>query len=102
LYSQPERIEPPDPEKPDYDIRADVWALGISLVELATGVFPYAGCHTDFELLSKIVQDVSPRLPRGRGFSMDFCSFVDDCLIKSSQDRPKYNVLLVSFQYEFR
>lgn len=29
---QPERIDPPDPTKPDYDIRADVWSLGISLV----------------------------------------------------------------------
>lgn len=29
---QPERIDPPDPSKPDYDIRADVWSLGISLV----------------------------------------------------------------------
>lgn len=31
---QPERIDPPDPTKPDYDIRADVWSLGISLVRL--------------------------------------------------------------------
>ena len=29
---QPERIDPPDPSRPDYDIRADVWSLGISLV----------------------------------------------------------------------
>ena len=29
---QPERIDPPDPTRPDYDIRADVWSLGISLV----------------------------------------------------------------------
>ncbi|KAH0629633.1 hypothetical protein JD844_011859 [Phrynosoma platyrhinos] len=36
-YMAPERIDPPDPSKPDYDIRADVWSLGISLVELATG-----------------------------------------------------------------
>ena len=28
----PERIDPPDPTKPDYDVRADVWSLGISLV----------------------------------------------------------------------
>ena len=28
----PERIEPPDPSKPDYDIRADVWSLGVTLV----------------------------------------------------------------------
>uniref|UniRef100_A0A286XDR5 mitogen-activated protein kinase kinase n=4 Tax=Rodentia TaxID=9989 RepID=A0A286XDR5_CAVPO len=30
-YMAPERIDPPDPTKPDYDIRADVWSLGISL-----------------------------------------------------------------------
>ena len=35
MMLQPERIEPPDPSKPAYDIRADVWALGISLVRLA-------------------------------------------------------------------
>ena len=29
---QPERIDPPDPSNPDYDVRADVWSLGISLV----------------------------------------------------------------------
>ena len=31
-YMAPERIEPPDPTHPIYDIRADVWSLGISLV----------------------------------------------------------------------
>lgn len=34
VFLQPERIDPPDPTKPDYDIRADVWSLGISLVKL--------------------------------------------------------------------
>ena len=29
---KPERVEPPDPRHPDYDVRADVWSLGISLV----------------------------------------------------------------------
>ena len=28
----PERIQPLDPQKPDYDIRADVWSLGVTLV----------------------------------------------------------------------
>jgi serine/threonine protein kinase len=31
-YTSPERINPDVPEKPDYDVRADVWSLGISLV----------------------------------------------------------------------
>lgn len=52
-YMAPERIDPPDPSRPDYDIRADVWSLGISLVELATGVFPYRDCQNDFEVLTK-------------------------------------------------
>ena len=35
IVLQPERIDPPDPMCPDYDIRADVWSLGISLVCLS-------------------------------------------------------------------
>ena len=32
-YMAPERIDPPDPSKPDYDIRADVWSLGEHILE---------------------------------------------------------------------
>uniref|UniRef100_A0A1I7WSR8 mitogen-activated protein kinase kinase n=1 Tax=Heterorhabditis bacteriophora TaxID=37862 RepID=A0A1I7WSR8_HETBA len=44
----------------DYDIRSDVWSLGITLVELATGKFPYPG-H-EFLILSAIMKEPSPRL----------------------------------------
>uniref|UniRef100_A0A3B5LWD6 Dual specificity mitogen-activated protein kinase kinase 7 n=1 Tax=Xiphophorus couchianus TaxID=32473 RepID=A0A3B5LWD6_9TELE len=77
-YMAPERIDPPDPTKPDYDIRADVWSLGISLVELATGQFPYKNCKTDFEVLTKVLQEDPPVLPLSMGFSLDFQSFVKD------------------------
>ncbi|KAL7404376.1 hypothetical protein ABVT39_013810 [Epinephelus coioides] len=83
-YMAPERIDPPDPTKPDYDIRADVWSLGISLVELATGQFPYKNCKTDFEVLTKVLQEDPPLLPLGMGFSLDFQSFVKDWSIVSS------------------
>jgi len=36
-YMSPERIEPSDPTRPDYDIRADIWSLGITLVSLVYG-----------------------------------------------------------------
>ncbi|XP_069087832.1 dual specificity mitogen-activated protein kinase kinase 7 isoform X1 [Pleurodeles waltl] len=93
-YMAPERIDPPDPTKPDYDIRADVWSLGISLVELATGQFPYINCKTDFEVLTKVLQEEPPLLPCNMGFSLHFQSFVKDCLTKDHRKRPKYNKLL--------
>uniref|UniRef100_A0A8C1J8U8 Dual specificity mitogen-activated protein kinase kinase 7 n=1 Tax=Cyprinus carpio TaxID=7962 RepID=A0A8C1J8U8_CYPCA len=93
-YMAPERIDPPDPSKPDYDIRADVWSLGISLVELATGQFPYKNCKTDFEVLTKVLQEDPPVLPLSMGFSPDFQSFVKDCLTKDHRKRPKYHKLL--------
>ncbi len=111
-YMAPERIDPPNPNKPDYDIRADVWSLGITLVELATGSFPYRDCRTDFEVrlipsakskqaimsrpqvLTKVLTDDPPLLPRNGGFTIEFCSFVRDCLMKNYKDRPKYKKLL--------
>lgn len=92
-YMAPERIDPPDPMNPDYDVRADVWSLGITLVELATGEFPYSNCSTEFEVLSRVMSEDPPLLPR-QGFSTNFYSFVKACLIKDYRYRPKYNTLL--------
>ena len=94
-YMAPERIEPPQ-YKTDYhyDIRSDVWSLGITLVEMATGQFPYKDCTTDFEVSAKVVQDDPPLLPMNSGFSVEFCAIVRDCLMKNYKDRPKYKKLL--------
>lgn len=47
-------------------------------VELATGQFPYKNCKTDFEVLTKVLQEEPPLLPSHMGFSGDFQSFVKD------------------------
>ncbi|KAJ8938472.1 hypothetical protein NQ318_004112 [Aromia moschata] len=91
-YMAPERIEP-DPQNPDYDVRADVWSLGITLVELATGVFPYQDCKTDFEVLTKVIGQDPPSLPQDEDFSSEFRDFVSYCLIKDKKNRPKYTKL---------
>ncbi|CAH2100373.1 unnamed protein product [Euphydryas editha] len=93
-YMAPERIDPPDPTRPDYDIRADVWSLGISLVELATGVFPYRDCQNDFEVLTRVIADDPPQLPEDSDFTPEFKSFVSQCLTKNYRQRPKYVKLL--------
>lgn len=74
-FRQPERI---DPKKPKYDIRADVWSLGITLVELATARSPYEGCNTDFEVLTKVLAADPPSLPEDDKFhfSFEFHEFV--------------------------
>ena len=55
-----------------------IWFHQLLQVELATGVFPYKNCKTDFDVLAKILQEDPPLLPPGQGFSMDFCGFVRD------------------------
>jgi mitogen-activated protein kinase kinase 7 len=92
-YIAPERIDPADPTNPVYDIRADIWSLGITLVELATGRYPYENCHSDFEIMSSILALEAPRLD-GDAFSVDFKSFVNMCLRKQVKERPKYKELL--------
>ena len=72
---KPERISPPDATG-TYDIRSDVWSLGITLVEIATGQYPYQNWNSDFELLSKVIQEDPPTLPENAGFSEDFINFV--------------------------
>lgn len=91
-YMAPERIEP-DPQNPDYDVRADVWSLGITLVELATAVFPYQDCKTDFEVLTKVIGTDPPSLPQDKEFSSEFRDFVACCLTKDKKQRPKYTKL---------
>lgn len=94
-YMAPERI---DPQKAKgYDVRSDVWSLGITLYELATGSFPYPKWKSVFEQLTQVVQGDPPRLSpteNGNSFTYEFVSFVNTCLIKDETQRPKYNKLL--------
>ncbi|XP_046642374.1 dual specificity mitogen-activated protein kinase kinase 6-like [Daphnia pulicaria] len=91
-YMAPERIDPTgSPDK--YDVRSDVWSLGISLVELATGKFPYSPWRTPFDQVKQVVVGDPPRLPSGR-FSPQFEDFVSKCLRKNYLERPNYRQLL--------
>lgn len=59
-YMAPERIDPTG-NPGQYDIRSDVWSFGISMVEMATGKFPYSTWVTPFEQLKQVPQsDIIP------------------------------------------
>lgn len=90
-YLAPERINAQSGY--GYDVRADVWSLGITLVQLASGEFPYKSTHP-FELMVKIREDEPPLLRPEDGFSPHFCDFIRDCLKKDMVERPKFKDLL--------
>lgn len=94
-YMAPERIDPA--RGIGYDVRSDVWSLGITLIEVATGRFPYPKWNSVFEQLTQVVQGDPPQLSpneNGNCFTMEFVDFVNTCLIKEEQVRPKYKKLL--------
>ena len=78
FFIQPERIDPQRAR--GYDVRSDVWSLGITLMEVATGYFPYPKWNSVFEQLYQVVQGDPPRLSpneNGNHFTMDFVNFVN-------------------------
>ena len=73
-YMPPERID--GDTKDAYGVQADVWSLGITLVEIASGSHPYGKWKTPFEQLKQVVQEPPPTISRELGYSNEFHDFV--------------------------
>ncbi|KAJ3278955.1 MAP kinase kinase (MEK) [Borealophlyctis nickersoniae] len=90
-YMSPERIQ-----GGKYSVQSDVWSLGMTLIELALGKFPFppeGKPLSVFELLEYIVHEPVPTLPEGK-FSKDLEKFIARCLIKDPASRPTPSELL--------
>jgi serine/threonine-protein kinase 24/25/MST4 len=71
-----------------YDQSADIWSLGITAYEMATGKPPYYKLHAMRALFLIPTKD-PPRLDETSGDWSDvFCSFVSACLQKEPSKRP--------------
>jgi len=92
-YLAPERIDPEGGSSPSYGVKADVWSLGITLLEVAEGTFPYPQWHTPFEQLRLVVEGPAPAPTAGR-FSPKFTQFLNICLRKTVEERAGYDQLL--------
>ncbi|XP_065183073.1 dual specificity mitogen-activated protein kinase kinase 6-like [Sycon ciliatum] len=90
-YMAPERIDPTKDR--EYDVRSDVWSLGVTLIELALGKFPYPPWKTVFEQLKAVVSGPAPELPDNGTFTDCFIDFARVCLMKNPDLRPKYEKL---------
>ncbi|CCH61056.1 hypothetical protein TBLA_0D05640 [Henningerozyma blattae CBS 6284] len=94
-YMAPERIKSLNPDMTTYSVQSDVWSLGLSILEMALGRYPYPPETFDniFSQLSAIVDGPPPTLPLDR-FSKDAYDFVAVCLRKNPERRPTYSQLL--------
>lgn len=87
---QPERIQ-----GGQYSVKSDVWSLGVTLIELALGCFPFSDDEHDsrvetmqlsiLDLLQHIVNEPSPRLPPSADPNLR--CFTDACLVKDPTAR---------------
>eukprot|EP01025_Chloroclados_australasicus_P059085 TRINITY_DN7458_c0_g1_i1.p2 TRINITY_DN7458_c0_g1~~TRINITY_DN7458_c0_g1_i1.p2 ORF type:complete len:525 (+),score=76.08 TRINITY_DN7458_c0_g1_i1:144-1718(+) len=74
-----------------YDFSADIWSLGITAIEMATGAPPHNDMHP-MKVLFQIPKLPAPKLPDT--FSASFQDFVTNCLLKDPQARPSCQQLL--------
>ncbi|XP_016424850.1 dual specificity mitogen-activated protein kinase kinase 6 isoform X2 [Sinocyclocheilus rhinocerous] len=91
-YMAPERINPETNQK-GYNVKSDIWSLGITMIELAILRFPYDSWKTPFQQLRQVVEEPSPQLPADC-FSPEFVDFTSQCLRKNSKERPTYAELM--------
>lgn len=92
-YMAPERIQ-----GSPYTVKSDVWSVGLTLMELAIGKFPFsiesededeaAGPQGILDLLQQIVLEPAPKLPKSEAFPSILEDVISKCLMKNPDERP--------------
>ncbi|XP_051158327.1 neither inactivation nor afterpotential protein C isoform X3 [Leptopilina boulardi] len=70
-----------------YNTKADVWAIGITAIEMADGKAPFQDMHST-RALFQIVRNPPPSLYRPSNWSQNFNDFINECLEKNPDNRP--------------
>jgi len=76
FYMSPEQVQ-----GKDIDIRSDIYSLGVTFYQMLTGISPYDGMTTEFEVYSKIV---SEPLPNASSLYPGVPEFLDKVILKST------------------
>jgi len=76
-----------------YDVKADLWSMGITAIEMAEGKPPYSNIHP-MRAIFMIPSRPPPRLTDPDKWSKEFNDFIAQCLIKNPEQRPNATELL--------
>jgi len=78
-----------------YDTKADIWSVGITVIEMAYGVPPYTSLRNEHEVILSILNQPPPTLvdpkintKENKQFSANIREFVKLCLQKAPNKRP--------------
>ncbi|KAJ8276209.1 hypothetical protein COCON_G00079610 [Conger conger] len=81
-----------------YDYKADIWSLGITLIELAQIEPPHHELNP-MRVLLKIAKSEPPTLEQPGKWSRGFKDFLKTCLDKNPESRPNAAQLLEMYRY---
>lgn len=93
LIGTPHFLAPEIVEECGYNEKVDIWALGISIIEMAELYPPYYGI-SPMRVLNLISQNPPPKFKDENAHSYHIQQFLASCLNKSSQQRPSAYTLL--------
>lgn len=81
-------------QKTGYDASADIWSLGITVIEIAEGKAPNEQ-YSGLKVLQSVLSSPAPEISRYEShWSPEFRAFVKDCLQKEPGFRPRADELL--------
>lgn len=80
IYMSPERIH-----GKKYSYSSDIWSLGLMIIELAKGSYPYPKANTYIEMIENIMSSPEPNL--SPSFSLEIRDFISHCVKKNPEER---------------
>ena len=89
-YTSPEQCRSPH----DVDIRSDIYSLGVTLYQLASGMLPYQG-ETPLETVLNVLHKEPPSLRKVAGYLSGNTIELIECMMEKSPEKRPRNALML-------